>query len=187
MAKKITIPSQQEISSMSDKQISKALARFKPLATSRISNIIKRGKQSYLKDISNTLKPLSDNRSELSNIIAFLRKPFSKVSTIQKFERDMVKIMNANGYYGINENNISEFNSFMAEVRAMHKGRRIPDSTRVVQVFMESQRLKMSNKAMLSNLKYWKNHLDDLAKLKSSSAKTKYSANYIKNRIAKYK
>lgn len=184
---KLSLPSTQDILSMSDKAVSKTLSRLKPIARSRIANIIKKGKQSYLKDLSNTLKPLKDNRSELTNIVAFLRKPFSKVSMIQKFERDMIKQMNSNGYYGINENNIGEFNSFMAEVRAMYKGRRIPDSTRVVQVFMESQRLKMSNKAVLSNLKYWKNHLEDLSKLKSSSAKTKYSANYIKNRIAKLK
>lgn len=200
---KLKLPMYEEINAMSPKDVKKELKRLKPIALKRIKNIINAGKTSYIDGISNKLisDDISDDYIELQQISMFLRKPFSKLSNIKKFEKDMVKSLKEKGYDFINDKNIGLFNEFMGEVKAMYGGRRIPASIQVANLFAEitdptdkelnamaqGVRLRMSKKALLENLGYWVEHMDELRKLKSSKAKTKYSANYIKSRINKIK
>ena len=180
---KLKLPSYQDILNMTSSQVSKQLARLRPIASKRINKLMSAGKARYLKDIGK-LNKVNNNMEELNELVRFLRKPFSQVSNINKFERDMYKTLRDHGYE-IELEDVAEFNQFMAEIRAMYKGRRIPDSTRVAEAFIQAKRLKMSNKALKQNLDYWREHLDEMQQLADSKSKTKYSAKYIKQRIAK--
>ena len=183
---KIKLPSFSEIEEMSTKAIKSWLNKLKPIATKRAEAIVKAGKESYIKDLGIKMSNYQDARSELSNISQFLRKPFSKVSNIKKFENMMYKSLNERGY-DIDKKYITGFNEYMAEVKAKYKGRRIPDSTRVAEVAVQAQRLRMSKRAFEKNMNYWIDHLEELKQLSTSEAKGKYSANYIMNRINKLK
>lgn len=173
----------EEINQLSNKQLAKELKRLRPIAEKRIKALMSAGKTSYIKDIGKLSKVKTD-LEEVQELSRFLHKPFSKVSMINKFEKDMLKKLRDNGY-DIKDKDISLFNDFMGELKAKNKGRRIPDSTRVVNVFIQAQRLKMSRKALNDNLEYWKEHLKEMEALKGSRAKTKYSANYIVKRLGK--
>lgn len=183
---KLKLPTYEKIESMTSKEISAELKRLRPLATSRIKRIKDAGKEGYLRNLGATFREGQSKKSLLANVVQLLRKPFSKLSNINKFEKDMLKTLHSKGYK-VKSEDITLFNEFMGEVRAMYKGRRIPDSTRVAEAFIQAQRLKMSKRALMTNLDYWREHLEDLQSLKSSDAKTKYSANYIKSRINKIK
>lgn len=183
---RLNLPTIEEVYNMTSKEISKALRRLKPIAVSRIKRIKNAGKDKYLRDLGATFRSGQSKKSELLNISQLLRKPFSKLSNIKKFEKDMLDKLHERGY-DIEPEDITSFNDFMGEVKAMYKGRRIPDSTRVAEAFIQAQRLKMSKRALISNLDYWREHLEELQELASSRSKTKYSADYIKNRILRYK
>lgn len=182
---RLKLPMYEEILAMGKRELSKHLKRLRPVAMKRIKALMKADKLNYLKDIGK-LNNFNNATEELTDLVAFLRKPFSQVKNINKFENKMYNTLQDHGY-NINRKDIPEFNAFMAEVKAMHKGRRIPDSTRVAEAFIQAKRLKMSNKALMDNLKYWREHIEDLQKLKTSEALTNYSAKYIKNRIKSYK
>ena len=181
---KLKLPTIEQVGSMTSKEISKELKRLKPIASMRIKSIMNAGKSGYLKNTGALFKDYNNKTSELLNIAQFLRKPFSKLSNIKKFEKDMLKTLHEKGYE-VDPKDITAFNDFMAEVRAMYKGRRIPDSTRVAEAFIQAQRLKMSRRALMTNLDYWREHLEELQSLSSSRSQTKYSAEYIKSRISK--
>lgn len=182
---RLKLPMYKDILNMTAKEVSRELKRLRPIASKRIKALMEAGKSRYLRDIGKINK-VNTLRDELSEITNFLRKPFSQVRNINKFEQDMYKSLREHGY-NIKPEDVGEFNAFMGEVKAMHKGRRIPDSTRVAEAFIQAKRLKMSNKALMSNLDYWREHLEELKELKSSRSKTTYSANYIKSRIDKLK
>lgn len=186
MAKKINLPTYEEIESMTPKQLSASLKKLKPLATSRVKRIKEAGKESYLRDLGVIYKDFKTRKSELTNIVQLLRKPFSKLSYIKHFENKMLKKLHEKGY-DIKDDEITEFNEFMGEIKAMYKGRRIPDSTRVAEAFIQAKRLKMSKKALKKNLRYWREHLEDLRKLKTSNSKSTYSAKQIRDRIERMK
>lgn len=185
MARRLKLPRYEDILNMSKKELTRQLNRLRPTVARRINRLKEAGKLSYLRNIGK-LNKTSTPREELAEITSFLRKPFSEVSNIKKFERDMLKQLHDHGY-DIDPDDITEFNDFMAEVKAMHKGRRIPDSTRVVEAFIQAKRLKMSRKALITNLDYWREHLEEMQELSSSRSKTNYSAKYIEERIRKLK
>lgn len=183
---KLKLPMYEDIEEMSSSEISKELRRLRPIATKRVERIKEAGKEAYLRDLGAIYKDFNNKKSELVNIVQLLRKPFSKLSNIKAFEKKMLATLKKHGFK-IKDDDITDFNDFMGEVKAMYKGRRIPDSARVAEAFIQARRIKMSRKALLKNLNYWREHLEDLKKLKISKSKTTYSANQVINRINRMK
>lgn len=180
---KLKLPMLEEIENMTNAQVKKALNKLLPTYKKRIETLKKHGKLSYLKNDGAILGNFSNDKEALANIAHVLRKPFSQITKVKKFEDDMLKTLHDHGY-DIKKDQIVDFNDFMGELKAMNNGRRIPDSARVVEVYIQSQRLKMTRSSVMKNLDYWREHLEEMQELSSSKAKKgSYGSKYIINRI----
>lgn len=125
---------------------------------------------------------------ELRELTKFLKNPYSKISYVRKFEKDMVETMQDQGYYNINSSNIREFNLFMKKYKGATESF-LYDSDTAAEVFDEAKRLKVNYtpEEMIKNYDYMKNNLRALRDIKPVKNNKPMTQKELKSRITKWK
>lgn len=180
-----------ELQAMDERQIRQEYTRMRKEALRRLSILEREGVTNYLDYIPTIStargQALDVVYGELREMNLLLKNPFTKISYIKKFEREMIETLHSHGYDNINSSNIRDFNRFMADFKGLIDSR-VLGSDRVAEVFDESQRLNMdmSGDELKENFDYLKEHIDSIMEMQPQKNNKPMSFRELKRRITIY-
>ena len=137
-------------------------------AIQRLNRLEKGGMLFYLDNIPDLQaargRSTEDVAKDLKELNQFLKDPFTKISYVKKFEKNMVDIMNKQGYTEINAGNVREYNKFMGEIKKRYSEDIYP--VEVHDVFIQTQRLRIPIDKAIKHRDYIIKHLETIESLK---------------------
>lgn len=107
----------------------------------------------------------------LANVALFLQRKTSSLTGLREEEKKQLATMRGKSqdYQFLNENNIREFRDFWEEVRHHYSNKEF-DSKRVVKLYHEAKRKRISAVDLAKDFDYWKKHVDDIDMMKRSNS-----------------
>ena len=107
----------------------------------------------------------------LANVAMFLQRKTSSLTGLREEEKKQLATMRAKSedYQFLNENNIRDFRNFWEEVRNHYSNKEF-DSKRVVKLYHDARRKRISAVDLAKDFDYWKKHMDDIDMMKRSNS-----------------
>ena len=109
----------------------------------------------------NSIKSRRELIRELSDVHRFLESQYSSIQGQQMLMDNNIATMQSHGYDFINEKNYKSFVNFMEDARSRVVASGY-GSEFFVDIFEQSERLKISAKSLLKDVDYWAKHLEEL-------------------------
>lgn len=172
---------------MSEREIRSLYSKQRSIANKRITRLHDAGygkgaeKFPTIKELGN----VGDIGAQLLEVSKFIDNPKTTVSGIKKYVKNEIQRYHDDGFTFINEKNIFDFYSFMENMRDRYSAK-IFDSGSAIDVFNETQRLKIPVEDLQKHFEYYLENMDTLEELKPTEKNTEKYAN-ISRRIKRYK
>lgn len=184
--------------SLSLDEMQKEYARLRNIANARLNrfdsprNAKLKQTQQYKQNVGRYRIPatqLTERQlaKKLTDVADFLQKKGSSVSGARSIITKEIDALHLQGYDFINKSNYWEFVDFMDEIQTRYRNKKIPDSDRIVELWGNAQKLKVSNKQLLKDIDKWKKHRNQIEKLVSDVEDGKYSTRKVKEMIKQFK
>lgn len=181
-----------KLKSLTVDRVRKEYSRIRKEALRRLSVLERNGMIEYIDNVPGVTQARGrsdlDVYLELRELTHFLKNPFSSIAYVKKFERDMVKTMNDNGYYNITRENIRDFNLYMKKTKGDLDGF-LYDSTHAAQIFDEAKRLNIdyTPDQLIENYDYMEKNLRALRRIKPVKNNKPMTQRELRSRITKWK
>ena len=127
---------------------------------------------------------------EVIEINTFLSNPFSKITFVKKFEKEIIETLEKSSYYNINKSNIREFNYFMKKVKgSADLASVIYDPDRTIEIFDEAKRLNLdyTPEELYENYDYMKKNLEIISEIKPVKGNKPMSQKELRKRVTQWK
>ena len=127
---------------------------------------------------------------EVIEINTFLSNPFSKITFVKKFEKEIIETLEKSSYYNINKSNIREFNYFMKKVKgSADLASVIYDPDRTIEIFDEAKRLNLdyTPEELYENYDYMKKNLEVISEIKPVKGNKPMSQKELRKRVTQWK
>ncbi len=181
-----------KLKNLSVSEVRKEYSRIRKEALRRLSVLERNNFIGYIDTIPEITQARGrsdlDVYLELRELTYFLKNPFSKISYVKQFEKNMIEQLEDQGYYNITAENVREFNEYMRQYKGAVDGF-LYDSDRAVEIFDEAKRLNLeySPNQLLENYDYMKDNIRALREIKPVKNNKPMTQRELKSRITKWK
>lgn len=181
-----------KLKNLSTKEVRKEYTRIRKEALRRLSVLERNDFIGYIDTIPEITQARGrsdlDVYLELRELTYFLKNPFSKISYVKQFEKNMIERLKDQGYYNISAENVREFNEYMRQYKGAAEGF-LYDSDRATEIFDEAKRLNLeySPDQLLENYYYMKENIRALREIKPVKNNKPMTQRELKSRITKWK
>ena len=128
-------------------------------------------------DISRLSSELAESykfdKRETTTVTGYRRQVKRSIKSFNKlFDEDI-----------INEENIFDLYDFLKDYRNKNNVQKIPDSDRLLDVYAESIRLRISPKSLLKDIDYWQEHLSEMEDLEPAEDGDMVNSSYYRSQM----
>ena len=179
-----------ELQKLDEKQIRREYTRMRKEALRRLAILERENLVNYIDNVPEITQARGQSTpkvyKELRNLNTFLKNPFTRISFVKNFEKQIVETL-SESYSNINSSNVRGFNKFMAELKGF-MDERVFSSDRVAEVFDQTQRLNMdvSAEEMKKNIDYLQKHIDSIFEMSPQKNNKPMTMRELKRRISIY-
>lgn len=157
-----------DLENMTEREIRAVYSELRKIATKRVKRLISEGYGDYkiakAKFSRSRDLDFNDVSAALLDVSLYLRDPRTRAAKLKKMEAKLDRTLTEHGYT-IPKNKLKDFGDYMDAMAAKYKGKIMPKSDIVADLWEQAERLGMSGKTLIRHFEEWLDDKDKIEKV----------------------